>query len=256
MRPPTELDLSRAHLWFDRPVDGNNNPSALYRFGMTYNQQLSPHRGVDIANDFGTPVVAVGVGIVFYAGEDIETLFGPKPDFYGRVVVVKMADNWEGHTIYTLYGHLESVSVSAGQPVNAGDVVGMVGSSGVALGPHLHFEVRQDDPHSYESVRNPELWYRPYAGRGVLAGRLVDVNGVSQPGTRVNLDCSDGTPRTVETYWDQYTAPDDILVENFVISDLPTGTCRVWAETPGGLVEQSVEIIPGELSGVVLQLRP
>ena len=81
-------------------------------------------------------------------------------------------------------------------------------------------------------------------------------NGVFLPGMRVNLDCSDGTPRTVETYWDQYTAPDDILVENFVISDLPMGTCRVWAETPGGLVQQSIEILPGELSGVVLQLRP
>ncbi len=61
-----------------------------------------------------------------------------------------MADTWEGHILYTLYGHLESVSVTAGQPVNAGDVVGIVGSSGVALGSHLHFEVRQDDPHSYE----------------------------------------------------------------------------------------------------------
>lgn len=256
VRPPAELDISRAHLWFARPVDGNNNPSAPYRFGMTYNRRLSPHRGVDIANEPGTPVVAVGAGTVFYAGEDMEILFGPKPDFYGRVVVAEMADPWEGHTIYALYGHLESVSVTAGQSVNAGDVVGAVGSSGVALGPHLHFEVRQDNPHSYESVRNPELWYRPYAGRGVLAGRLVDDNGVFLPGMRVNLDCSDGTPRTVETYWDQYTAPDDILVENFVISDLPMGTCRVWAETPGGLVQQSIEILPGELSGVVLQLRP
>lgn len=47
--------------------------------------------------------------------------------------------------------------------------------------------------------------------------------------------------------------PDDILVENFVISDLPAGTCRVWAETPGELVEQSVEILPGELSRVVFR---
>jgi murein DD-endopeptidase MepM/ murein hydrolase activator NlpD len=256
VRPPAELDLSRSHLWFSRPVDGNNNPSAPYRFGMTYNQRLSPHRGIDIANDFGTHVLAVGVGTVFYAGEDIETLFGPKPDFYGRLVVIEMADRWEGDTIYTLYGHLESVNVSAGQPVNPGDEVGLVGSSGVALGPHLHFEVRQDDPYPYDSVRNPELWYWPYSGRGVLVGRLVDANGIFLPGTRVNLDCSDGTPRYVETYWDQYTAPDDILVENFVISDLPAGTCRVWAEISGEIVEQSVEILPGELGGVVLQIRP
>ena len=168
---------------------------------MTYNQRLSPHRGVDIANDFGTPVLAVGVGTVFYAGEDIETLFGPQPDFYGRLVAVELADKWEGHTIYTLYGHLETVSVEAGQPVNPGDVVGQVGSSGVALGSHLHFEVHQDDPYPYESVRNPELWYRPYAGRSVLAGRLADTNGFFMSGTRINLECSDGAPCYVETYW-------------------------------------------------------
>ncbi len=220
---------------------------------MTYNQRLSPHHGVDIANDFGTLVLAVDAGTVFYAGEDIETLFGPQPDFYGRLVVIEMADKWEGHTVYTLFGHLESVNVTAGQPVNPGDIVGLVGSSGVSLGPHLHFEVRQDDPYPYNSVRNPELWYTPYSGRGVLAGRVVNTNNSFMPGTRVNLECSDATPRYVDTYWDQFTVPDDILAENFVISDLPAGTCRVWAELAGAVVEQFVEIRPGELSGVVLQ---
>lgn len=83
--------------------------------------------------------MTVGPSTVYYADEDIETLFGLKPDFYGRVVVVEMAEKWEGHTIYTLYRHLESVSLTAGQPVNPGGAVGLVGSSGVELGPHLHF---------------------------------------------------------------------------------------------------------------------
>ncbi|GJM41547.1 MAG: hypothetical protein DHS20C20_18290 [Ardenticatenaceae bacterium] len=164
-----------------------------------------------------------------------------------------MADKWEGHTIYTLYGHLESVNVTQGQPVNPGDNIGLVGSTGVSLGPHLHFEVRQDNPHSYDSVRNPELWYRPYAGRGVLAGRVVDTSGAFLPGTRVNLACSDGTVRYVETYWNQFTVPDNVLVENFAISDLPVGTCRVWSEVAGEVIEQFVDIWPGELSGVILQ---
>lgn len=256
LKPPAEINGSQSHLWFSRPVDGNNSPSVPYRFGMTYNQRLAPHRAVDIANNPGTAVVAVGPGTVFYAGEDIETLFGPKADFYGRVVVVKMDWQWEGHTIYTLYGHLESVAVTTGQVVNPGDVLGGVGSAGVALGPHLHFEVRQDDPYDYGSVRNPELWYWPFNGRGVLAGRVVDANGYFMPGTRVNLECSDATPRTVDTYWDQYTSPDDVLVENFAISDLPAGTCRVWADLFGEVVEQFVEIQPAELSVVVLQARP
>lgn len=68
---------------------------------------------------------------MFYAGEDIETLFGPQPDFYGRVVVIQMNEKWQGRTIYTLYGHLESVGVTTGQVVNLGDVLGEIGSSGV-----------------------------------------------------------------------------------------------------------------------------
>lgn len=221
---------------------------------MTYNQRLAPHHAVDLANDSGTPVVAVGTGTIFYAGEDQELRFGPQPDFYGRLVVIEMAQKWQGHTIYALYGHLESVTVTAGQLVQSGDVVGMVGSSGIALAPHLHFEIRQDEPYAYSSVRNPELWYQPApGGLGVLAGRVIDASGHFMPGTRVNTECRDGVLRQVDTYWDQNTPPDDILVENFAISDLPAGTCRVSAELFGTLVETFVEIRMGEVTMVVLQ---
>lgn len=88
-----------------------------------------------------------------------------------------------------------------------------------------------------------------------MAGRLVDTSGFFMPGTWANLACSDGAPRYIETYRDQFTAPDDVLVENFVISDLPPGTCRVWVEIAGEMIEQFVEILPGELSGVVLQVK-
>jgi hypothetical protein len=116
--------------------------------------------------------------------------------------------------------------------------------------------MRQDDPYSYDGVRNPELWYWPFSGRGVLAGRIIDAIGHFLPGTRVNLECCDGIPRYVETYWDQYTPSDDTLMENFVISDLPAGACRVWSDLFGEVVEEVVEIHPGELSIVVFQARP
>ena len=253
VKPPARFEMPQSHLWFSRPVNGNNNPSPLYRFGMTYNQRLAPHHGIDIANETGTPVWAVGAGTVFYAGEDIETLFGPKADFYGRLVVIEMHTSWEGHTLYTLYGHLETVDVTTGQIVNPGDILGTVGSTGIALGSHLHFEVRQDDPYSYESVRNPELWYWPYAGRGVLAGRVVDSNGRFLPGTRVDLACSDGNPRHVTTYWNPATPPDDLLLENFAISELPAGICLATAELFAETVTASVEIIPNTLQTVLLQ---
>lgn len=257
-RPPEgdELDLSRPHLWFGRPVDGNNNPAAPYRFGMTYDHLLLPHHGVDMANETGTPVLAVGPATVFYAGPDTETLFGPQPDFYGQLVVLQLDQQWEETTIYALYGHLDAVTVSAGQQVSPGERVGLVGSSGIAVAPHLHFEIRQGDPYDYESVRNPELWYQPLEGRGVLAGRLVSADNYFLPGSRIQLTCSDGAYRYVDTYWDDGTIPDDLLGENFVISDLPKGSCRLWVELGEQTIERYVEIQPGALSGVILRSAP
>ncbi len=86
------------------------------------------HTGVDIAAPWGSPVFAVAPGTVIYAG-----WFGG----YGKVVVVD-----HGSGISTLYGHLSTLSVAAGDPVRAGSVVGRVGSTGFSTGPHLHFEVR------------------------------------------------------------------------------------------------------------------
>lgn len=91
---------------------------------------VRPHHGVDIAAPWGTPVRVAAAGNVVYAG-----WFGG----YGKLVVVD-----HGGGTATLYGHLSSIAVSAGQRVAAGDLVGRVGSSGYSTGPHLHFEVRVD----------------------------------------------------------------------------------------------------------------
>jgi murein DD-endopeptidase MepM/ murein hydrolase activator NlpD len=87
------------------------------------------HPGIDIPADAGTPVAAPGPGVVVAAGF--------VPDGYGKRVVID-----HGGGVTTISAHLARVDVTFGQEVSRGDVVGLVGASGEATGPHLHFEVR------------------------------------------------------------------------------------------------------------------
>jgi murein DD-endopeptidase MepM/ murein hydrolase activator NlpD len=89
----------------------------------------SYHGGVDLASPTGSPIFASGTGTVIFAGWS---------DWgYGYTIVL-------AHTpdLWTLYGHLSRISVSCGQIVPRGAVIGGVGSTGNSTGPHLHFETR------------------------------------------------------------------------------------------------------------------
>jgi murein DD-endopeptidase MepM/ murein hydrolase activator NlpD len=87
------------------------------------------HAGLDIAAAAGASVVAAAPGRVTFAGFHAGG--------YGNLVVVA-----HGNGLRTLYGHLSSVSATVGLRVPAGAVLGLVGSTGHATGPHLHFEAR------------------------------------------------------------------------------------------------------------------
>ena len=89
------------------------------------------HTGVDYAAPTGTPVYTVGAGKVDFAG----TKTG-----YGKIVIVRHRNP----AIETRYAHLSRIDVKQGDTVSAGDLVGAIGSTGVATGPHLHFEWRID----------------------------------------------------------------------------------------------------------------
>jgi len=87
-----------------------------------------PHRGVDILLRTGDPVHCAFPGVVRIAG---------RMGAYGNLIVVRHPNGLE-----TCYGHLSKILVKPRQIVNAGDVIGLGGSTGRSTGPHLHFEVR------------------------------------------------------------------------------------------------------------------
>jgi murein DD-endopeptidase MepM/ murein hydrolase activator NlpD len=97
-----------------------------------------PHMGVDYAAKTGTPVKAAGDGKIIHRG----TKGG-----YGKTVIIK-----HGQTYTTLYAHLSGYSKNAkkGDKVRQGEVIGYVGMTGLATGPHLHYEFRVNGVH-----RNP-----------------------------------------------------------------------------------------------------
>jgi murein DD-endopeptidase MepM/ murein hydrolase activator NlpD len=109
-----------------RPVAGRISSSFGYRVHPILGVRKM-HTGVDIAAASGTPIHAAASGAVVSAG----WVRG-----YGNCIVLD-----HGGGLGTLYGHCSSLAVSAGQPVKAGQVIGYVGSTGLATGPHLHFEV-------------------------------------------------------------------------------------------------------------------
>ncbi len=100
------------------------------------------HSGVDIDAPYGTPVRAAGDG---------EVTGAQMGSGYGREITLD-----HGHDVMTLYGHLSAVAVVPGQHVTRGQIIGYVGESGRATGPHLHYEVRLHDvpvnPYKYLRV--------------------------------------------------------------------------------------------------------
>ena len=104
------------------PTHGIFTSNFGYRWGVL-------HAGIDLANAIGTPIYAVSDGVVIDAGPTAG---------YGMWVKLLHADG-----TVTLYGHINSAVVSAGQRVMAGDQIATMGNRGNSTGPHLHFEVLQ-----------------------------------------------------------------------------------------------------------------
>lgn len=104
------------------PTKGIFTSNFGYRWGVL-------HAGIDLANAIGTPILAVSDGVVIEAGP---------ASGYGMLVKLRHADG-----TVTLYGHINTATVSVGERVMAGDQIATMGNRGNSTGPHLHFEVLQ-----------------------------------------------------------------------------------------------------------------
>ncbi len=131
---------------FILPVEGKISG----RFG---NQRIfngtpkSPHSGTDIAAPEGTPVQASGSGVVVLSGKDY---------FYtGNMVIID-----HGRQLQTIYAHLQDTTVQEGDTVRQGDIIGHVGRTGRATGPHLHWGASLNGvrfrPHSLLDLDNKQ----------------------------------------------------------------------------------------------------
>jgi murein DD-endopeptidase MepM/ murein hydrolase activator NlpD len=107
-----------AHGWITGTFGGRTDP---------FTGEAGFHQGLDISLEKGSPVYATADGTVesaAYSGD------------YGNLIVLE-----HGFGLTTRYGHLSGFAVKEGQPVNRGEVIGYVGATGRATGPHLHYEI-------------------------------------------------------------------------------------------------------------------
>jgi len=134
--------------------DFSHTPLGLPSYGRitsTFGHRENPfgganvetHKGLDIAGPFGSPVKAMAVGTVEFAG----TRGG-----FGNCIMLKHANGFE-----TLYGHLSQIVVRVGQKVSIGQVIGKIGSTGRSTGPHLHYEIHKNgqkiNPQSFLTLK-------------------------------------------------------------------------------------------------------
>lgn len=148
----------RAPLEFTRVSSRFN----LYRRHPILNR-MRAHRGVDYAAPMGTPVKAAGEGRVRFIGNK---------GGYGKVIEIQHANN-----VRTVYGHLSRFSrdVRQGERVRQGEVIGYVGMTGLATGPHLHYEYLQNGTH-----KDPQKVALPN-DRPIPPGRMAQFRQQAEP---------------------------------------------------------------------------
>ncbi len=132
-----------------RPLRGEIDQTSGFGYRVDpFTRGLAMHTGIDFRDEWGAPVRATAPGRVTAAEWN---------GAYGQMVEVEHKGG-----LATRYAHLSSITVSVGDEVTAGSVVGRLGSTGRSTGPHLHYEMRVDG----EAV-DPQKWLRVAARAGL-----------------------------------------------------------------------------------------
>lgn len=130
-KPPPVFSNAGSYDGYELPFRGMGHNRISSGFGMRRHPifgDFHAHQGVDFPKPYGTAVYPARDGVVVFAGWRGK---------YGRVVEIRHGDGGS-----TIYGHLARFFVSAGETVRKDKLLGLVGSSGLSTGPHLHFEYR------------------------------------------------------------------------------------------------------------------
>jgi len=113
------------------PADLNGISSGFGLRRDPFTGRAAMHKGLDFRGRIGAPVHAAAVGTISFVG---------RRSGYGKVIEIR-----HGNGMMTRYAHLSAFRAKAGQKVEAGDIIGAIGTTGRSTGPHLHFEVRIND---------------------------------------------------------------------------------------------------------------
>jgi murein DD-endopeptidase MepM/ murein hydrolase activator NlpD len=249
-------------VWLERPVapEDNDYIDQTYRYGSTMGGNFQQHQGVEFNNPDGTPVLAAGPGTVVYAG----------PAEAGALTVSIRHDTTvtrDGVTyrLYSTYYHNSALELKLGDRVRTGQRISRVGNTGRATNDHLHLELAASPTDSMGAIvdsnqrfppytTNAELWVRPLAGTGIVAGRVLDSAGRPLPQARIYGLVKPRPTETpfsfAETYGDKgHSHP--LYGEHFAVGDVPAGRYVIGTEIEGKRVLREVTVAPGKVTWVV-----
>ena len=256
-----------SHTWFKRPIALIDQPyiDQTYRFGSTMGGNFQPHQGVEFNNADGTPVHAIGDGVIVHSG----------PAERGALTVAikhdrQLTTDDRRLFLFSVYYHNSKLLKQVGDRVKAGDVIALVGNTGRATNDHMHLEVHASPFDSTRLIVDPEvryppyntnteLWIEPLPGTGMLAGQVWDSAGKPVQQARiyglVKWEPTETPFSFIETYGPRNHS-DPVYHEHFAISDVPPGTYVLGVEIDGKRVFRQVKVEAGKMTWVVFSPTP